>query len=140
MQVWAHRPAWQPTIAFMAGGHAAPHAPQFALSFCGSTQARPHAARPFVHIALLASPSFGGGFGLGGIWAGGVPVSSGGGVVVSRGVVSGGVFVSDGAPGSVEPGSGRTPASPDPETKPPSASLRVRWPFRTQVFVATSHT
>jgi hypothetical protein len=132
-QVAAQRPDWQPTIAFIIGVHAAPQAPQLALSFSGSTQARPQATNPVSHFDVLEAPSFGGG-----------DDPAGGGVAVAGGEAA----VSEG-PGSVVAG-GRAPPPSTKTVGSPSegALLEGLWPLsevvvsfddRTQVFVWTSH-
>jgi hypothetical protein len=69
-------------MAFIIGVQAAPHAPQLALSFAGSTQARPQASNPLSHFDVLEAPSLGGGDDPAGVVGGGdVPVSDGSAVV-----------------------------------------------------------
>jgi hypothetical protein len=131
-QVAAQRPDWQPTIAFIIGMHAAPQAPQLALSFFGSTQA----SNPVSHFDVLEAPSFGGG-----------DDPAGGGVAVA-----GGELAAPEGPGSVVAGGSAPPPSTKTIGSPSEGALLGEveglWPLsevavsfddRTQVFVWTSH-
>jgi hypothetical protein len=124
-------------VAFFAGAHSVPQAPQFALSFCASTQVSPHARSPLVHIAPLDAPSFGGGED----GFGGFDVPSGGGVDVSGAVDDGGgsepgSSVAPG-PGAVAPGSGLFAAASG-LVADVSPSWDTEVPLRRHLFVGVS--